>query len=545
MDVASLIRELMIVVVAGALSATLCRRLGISLLAGYLLIGAVVGHGGLRLLEHPLHETELIAEVGALFLLFSVGIEFSFGELRKLSRFFLIAGAVQMVLVAAPLTIAARILGLSSNAAILAGCAGALSSTVLVFRALSERGEMETGPGKRAIAILLFQDVALVPLLMLVPLLTGTGETPNAAGYLALAYKSVLFVAGVIVTHFVVSRWIVPLLMRLRSVELLVLFSVSVLGLMCLAAYRLDMPPAIGALAAGIVLSGNRLSRQVDTVLLPFRETFAAVFFVSLGMLLDPKIFLSEPILLTAGFIGIVALKSIAGSIALRIVGLPWRKALGMGLVLSQLGEFSFLLVARGAADKLIDQDDYNRMLFIGMTTLIATPLLIRYGMVLAGHSEEENDTNAIEQTRSLSSTALIVGLGPIGGRLAQRLELSGVSVTLLDLSPINLHAYAQLGFKTVVGDARDPKVIERVELRSQKLAIVSVPSDEIALEIVKSLRQHSQKLAIIVRCRFGANVAGLENAGANAVVSEEVEVSEPLMRLCEKWMEPSAKTQP
>lgn len=542
MDVASLIRELMIVVVAGAVSATICRKLGVSLLAGYLLVGAVVGHGGLSLLEHPLHETELIAEAGALFLLFSVGIEFSFGELRKLGRFFLVAGSIQMVLVAAPLTVAARAMGLSPNAALLAACAGALSSTVLVFRALSERGEMETGSGKRAISVLLFQDVALVPLLMFLPLLTGQGEAPDSAGYASLAIKSVLFVAGVIVTHFVVSRWLVSLLLMLRSVELLVLFSVSMLGLMCLAAYRLDMPPAIGALAAGIVLSGNRLSRQVDTVLLPFRETFAAVFFVSLGMLLDPRIFLSEPILLTTGFLGIVALKALAGCIALRFVGLPWRKALGMGLVLSQLGEFSFLLVARGAADGLIEQDVYNRMLFIGMTTLIVTPLLIRYGMKLGGESEEEGMLHGIEETRSTSRTALVVGLGPIGGRIAQRLELAGVNVTLLDLSPINLHAYAQLGFTTVAGDARDSKILDRVELWQQKLAVVSVPSDEVALEIVKSLRQYSQKLAIIVRCRFGANVSGLELAGANAVVSEEVEVSEPLMQLCEQWMEPADK---
>ena len=535
MDVANLIWELMVVVTAGAVSATICRRFGLSLLAGYLVVGAIVGQGGLNLLVHPQHEVELVAEAGALFLLFSVGIEFSFGELRKLGRFFLIAGAVQMVMVAAPLTVTARLLGLGPQAALLAGCAGALSSTVLVFRALAEQGELESGHGRRAIAVLLFQDVALVPLLMLVPLLTGDGQAPDLTAYASLALNSVLYVAAVIVTHFVVSRWIVPVIVRMRSVELVVLFSVSLLGLMALAAYKLEMPPAIGALAAGIVLSGNRISKQIDSVLLPFRETFAAVFFVSLGMLLDPKAFLSEPILLTAGFIGIISLKTIAAAVALRFVGLAWSKAVGMGLVLSQVGEFSFLLVSRGAAAGLISATDYNRMLFIGMATLLITPGLLRLGLRWVGDADDRESGRTPNLADSSCRNALVIGLGPIGSQIAQRLELHGVDVSLLDLSPINLHPFAQLGFTTCAGDARDPNTLRRIDATRKKLAVVCVPADDVALEVVRSLRQLQPEMSIVVRCRYRASMAALERAGANSVVSEEIEASEPLIRLCEE----------
>ncbi len=215
-------------------------------------------------------------------MLFSIGIEFSLEELVRSNRYILIGGSVQMVLVAVPLTLTCMAFGMTWNAAVLAGSAGALSSTILVFKALAEWGQTATPHGRRAVGILLFQDVALVPLMLLVPLLTKTGQPPSIATFAMLAGKSLIFVAGVVLLRQWIRRWGAPILAQMRSVELVVLFALSLLGGACWAAFRLGLPPAIGALAAGIMLSGNRLSKQVDTIVLPFRETFAAVFFVTL-----------------------------------------------------------------------------------------------------------------------------------------------------------------------------------------------------------------------------------------------------------------------
>jgi CPA2 family monovalent cation:H+ antiporter-2 len=535
-DISQLISQLLIVLGAGLVAGIVCKRIGVSLLAGYLVVGALIGVGGFSLVPSRHEELELLAEAGALLLLFSVGIEFSLAELFKLSRFFFVGGSVQMLLVAVPLALITRLWGWSWPAAVLTGSAAALSSTVLVFRALNELGQTDSAHGRRGLGILLFQDVALVPLLILLPLVTGHGEPPSAARFAELGLVAALFVIGVWAAQRVVRRWIVPQLAEMKSVEIVVLFALSmVAGLGWLAA-ALKLPAAVGALAAGLVLSDNRLSHQMESILLPFRETFSAVFFVSLGMLLKPLSFIEEPFLLAAGLGGIVLLKTLAGGVALRCTGLRWRSSLGMGLGLAQLGEFSFLLAAQGMEFGLISAANYNRMLFIAIATLIATPQLIRIGLRRAtglGDEEEiaESDAELAEQL------AVVIGIGPIGRQVTSRLEMMGLDVGLVDLSPLNLQPLAQLGFRTYQGDARDPQLLARIGITRCCLAVVCVPSDDIAMQVVRGLRNANRRLKIVVRCRFQAKVHELEAAGADGVISEEIEASQPIAALSERLL--------
>ncbi|NND96169.1 MAG: sodium:proton exchanger [Pirellulaceae bacterium] len=535
--------DLLIVLAAGFVSGVICKRAGISLLVGYLVIGAIIGQGSLGLVSQTNHELEYLARAGALFLLFAVGLEFSIEELLRLSRYFLIGGAVQMLLVTLPLTVVCLLLGMTWKPALLAAAAGALSSTILVFKALAEWGQSATPHGRRAIGILLFQDVALVPLMLLVPLLTGGGESPTFTAFAILAGKSFLFILAVIALRRAIADWLVPLLAKLRSVELVVLFALTMLGGACLASSAIGLPPAVGALATGLMLSGNRLSEQIDTLILPYRESFAAVFFVTLGTLLDPAQFFEEPFLLAAGLVGMLALKSIAATVALKLIGLNWRAAAGMGIGLAQLGEFSFLLIADGVTRGIISVADYNRMLFIALGTLILTPQLIKLGLRWAGPAEPERKPGrypSIAETKDISK-ALVIGIGPIGRQVASRLETLGVDVCLVDQSPINLHPFAQQGFCTVAGDARDSDVLHRVGLESCRLAVVCVRDDSSAQQIVRALRDGNPDVYIIVRVRFLANVASGRKMGADQVVSEEEEASGALISLCEQVVAASA----
>jgi monovalent cation:H+ antiporter-2, CPA2 family len=448
-----LVAEIMVVLAAGLFSGVVCRRLNISLLVGYLVVGAVIGNGALGLVVDSERNLEVLAEAGVLFLLFSVGIEFSIDQLQKISRYMLIGGTTQMLLVAIPLLLVCRLFGLSWPAAALAGFAGALSSTILVFKALSEVGQATAQHGRLAISILLFQDVALVPLLLLVPLLTGTGPTPNAMTYVLLVGKSLLFLGCVWGLRQVVTRFVIGQLVELRSVELVALFAVCLLGFTGLVAELFGLPPAIGALAAGVMLSGQRLSQQADTVLLPFREMFSVVFFVTLGMLLRPFEFFTEPLLLIGGFAAMIVLKTGAASVALRLTGLDWKSAFGMGLGLSQLGEFSFLLVAKGVAEGLIDRVNYNRMLFIAMCSLLATPVLLRQGLKFVAQEWNENTATVdVHRPPDRRPLALVIGLGPIGQRVVQWLTESNFQANLIDLSPVNLYRFAQEGLSTFSG---------------------------------------------------------------------------------------------
>jgi CPA2 family monovalent cation:H+ antiporter-2 len=540
MELGGVIEDLLWVLLAGACAGVVCRWRQASLLVGYLVVGALIGAGGLGIVEEPRHELEMIAEAGALMLLFSVGIEFSFAELSALRTYFFVGGALQMALVALPLTLAARLAGMPPTSAVLAGVAGSLSSTVLVFRALTEQGQTESPHGRRGLAVLLFQDAALVPLLMLTPLLTGGENGPQLGAFAALAVKAVAFFAGLWALQRAIAAILAPTLAGLRSVELVVLVVVMLLGSLCWTAYRLGLPPAVGAFGAGLALSGNRLTRQIDAIVLPFRETFAAVFFVTLGMLLRPAAFLAEPLLLAIGLAAMVLLKACAAAVALRAVGLPWRGAWGMGAGLAQLGEFSFLLVAQGMNAGLISAHDYNRMLFIAVATLVLTPWLLNRGLAWAGGAPTEalgrRPTPPAEGQR-----ALVVGIGPIGGQAASRLETLGIDVALIDLNAVNLHPFAQLGFATFAGDASDPVVLERADVADRHLAVVCVPKDDLALEIVRALRKANPRLEIIVRCRYQGFAARLRKAGAASVVSEEQEAAGPLMRRCEQWLRQTA----
>ncbi|WP_417737190.1 cation:proton antiporter [Rosistilla oblonga] len=539
-NIESLTVNVLIVLGAGLIAGTICKRIGVSMLVGYLVVGALIGGGVLNLVNQQDHELEVLAQFGALLLLFAVGLEFSLEELMRLSRYSMIGGATQMFLVAVPLTGVCMAFGMSLNAAVLAGFAGALSSTVLVFKALAEWGLTASPHGRRAIAILLFQDVALVPLMLLVPLLTHQGEPPTITTYLLLALKSSIFLAALLACRSVVGRWIVPSLAGLRSVELVMLFTLCLLGGVCWSAFQLGLPSAVGALAAGIILSGNRLSRQVDSIVLPFRESFSVIFFVTIGTLLDPSMFFQEPLLLTAGLIGMLVLKSGAASIALKVVGLQWKTAFGMGLGLAQLGEFSFLLISEAAGLGLISRDDYNRMLFIALGTLILTPQLIRYGLRWTERSPDE-DLHGMQHRRdsAVSRHAIVIGIGLIGRQLASRLEIMGSEVRLVDQSPINLHGFAQQGFHTTAGDARDPDILHRAGAENCGLCIVSVPSDDAALQIVTALRGINHDAEIIVRCRYQGNVHRIMKAGAAAVVSEEAEASKAMLQWCDRAVGP------
>ncbi|WP_372722389.1 cation:proton antiporter [Novipirellula sp.] len=541
-DISAITTVLLFVLTAGLIAGAVCKRIGVSMLVGYLVVGGVIGEDALGFVKQQTHELEALAELGALLLLFAVGIEFSLEELVRLSRYFLLGGVVQMTLVAIPLALICMAMGMNVNAAVLAASAVALSSTVLVFKALAEWGQAASPSGRRAIGILLFQDVALVPLMLLIPLLTHHGEPPSLNAYALLGGKSLIFVISVGMVYHIVRRWLVPELAQLRSVELVVLFAVCVLGGVCWVAHYLGLPSAVGALAAGIVLSGNRLSKQIDTIVLPFRETFAAIFFVTLGTLLNPRQFFDEPFLITCGVLSILLIKGAAAAMALRLVGLRTKAAIGMGMGLAQMGEFSFLLLSEGLKQELLSPIAYNRLLLIALGTLILTPQLIQFGLRWSGEDQYEHDERdhhgLINDT---SRHAIVIGIGLIGRQISSQLEMKGIDVRLVDFSPINLHLFAQQGFHTVTGDARDPQVLRRADAANCNLSVVSVPDDAAAKEIVAALRSLNADSTILVRCRYQGNVAAMRRAGANGIVSEEGEASAALLRWCERFVQSKA----
>ncbi len=526
-----IIFDLLTILISGFLAGLVCRFLKIPMLVGYIAVGALVGSGGFSWVGDQHHEIEYLAEAGALLLLFSIGLEFSLKELTRLGRHIILGGAVQMTLVAFPVACVGGVAGLSWRSSMFLGLSIALSSTVLVFKSLAEYGQTSSPGGRRSLAILLFQDIAIVPILLLVPFLTGQGSDRTIVDYMYLAVNSTVFITAIPLLRKILQVWIAPFLSSRRSPELIVLFVLSLLGALTSITYKAGLPPALGAFACGLVLNGNRLTGQIDALVLPFREAFAAIFFVSLGMLFNPKIITQAPLLAASAFVGILILKSAAGCVAARLTGPAWPPSFGIGLALSQIGEFSFILAFAGLQAGVILKSHYDFLLVFALGSLIVTPLLLKIGLRLM---TDKTGLGTLSESVALQledvTSALVIGIGHIGKQISLHLETRGMFVSAVDLSPVNLHPLSLQGIASVTGDARDHATLERARVGAVQLVIVCVPDDLMAVDIVKSIRSSNPSCTVLVRCRYRLTAEELKKFGADIIITEETATAKALL---------------
>jgi len=537
--------DLITILLAGLISGIICRRLRISSLVGLLVAGVIIGRAGLNLIASHGPELEQIAQAGVLLLLFAVGIEFSLEELSKLSKDMFLAGTAQMLLVILPLLAVFSFLKIPVDRAIVLSAAIALSSTVLVYRTLLEWGQTNTPSGRRALAILLFQDVALIPLLLFMPVYSGT-QSPGVVSGLILAGMTIVFAAVVPVAHHVFAQWVMPFLIKVKSVELTMLFVLVILLTSCWLAQLFGLPPALGALAAGVSLSGTRLTKQLDALVFPFRETFGVVFFVSLGSYIDWRLLWRDPLWFVMAIPLLLVLKGAAGGVALRITGLRWKTSLGAATLLIPMSELSFVLLSQAARNQILTAAEYEKMLMVALASLIISSELFRLGLrLLRGVAVAHPSSEAVGLSTMDVNRAIVVGLGPIGSLAASQLESRGVDVCLIDQSPINLQPFAQQGFRTVCGDAREREILYRADTRSVHLAVICVPDDTVAVTITRNVHEISPSCTIVVRCRYQSSRKILSKAGAQVVISEEAVTGDVLRRFIETSVFNLAKESP
>jgi CPA2 family monovalent cation:H+ antiporter-2 len=533
----SLTIDLCFILIAAFLSGSLCRKLGASPLVGYLLVGAIIGKSGFAAVSDDRQEIEILAHGGVLLLLFSIGLEFPLEKARERLSRFVLGGSTQMLLVTVPVVAGLMSLGVDWRSATVLGTALAFSSTVLVFRALSDIGQSTTPHGRTIIGILLFQDVALVPILLLIPQLSEKSRPIAAFEYVRLAAASAAFILGILLLRKLILKVGIQMLVALRSTELVVLFMMAFLFSISLIAHTMGLTAVMGAFGAGLILSGNRLTPQMDALVLPFRECFAALFFTSLGMLLNLRLFWNDAAFLVACLAGVLALKWLAGWVALVVTGSGRRTALGMGLGISQVGEFSFILALQGLQAGVLTEVHYQRVLCLSLGTLILTPQLLKYGLRLIEHpaTPERQDQRFHLPTSKDILRSVVIGIGPAGRQIASRLELAGYEVCVVDLSPVNVYPFTQEGFLAVAGDATNPDVLDQADTRSADLVVVCVPGDEDGIRIVRSARLLNRDCRIMARCRYLNNTNALQKAGADVVISEEGEALNTLLKLMDE----------
>ncbi len=365
-----------LIVLAVALAVTLLfGRLRLPLLVALFVAGALVGPNAFGLIEDS-EQVEALAEVGVIFLLFTLGLEFSFRRLVRLARPILIAGPVQVVLTGAVGAGVGLAFGADGAQAIVLGMLVALSSTAVVLKGLAERGEMESPLGQTSFGILVFQDVLVLPLMLVLPLLAGKGFQTSWS-----PLTIVLVALGVVAALLVGTKWVAPRLLyeaaRTRSADVFLMAVVTICFAVAGLAASIGLSLALGAFLAGLIISESEFSHQALGYVLPFRNLLVSFFFVSVGMLLDLAFLADHWWLVLLGALGLVLVKTITGSLAVVALRYPLRVAVGTGLTLSQVGEFSFVLAAVAVGESLLPHDPHQGFLAVAVLSMAVTPVLM------------------------------------------------------------------------------------------------------------------------------------------------------------------------
>ena len=520
------LRDVLIILAAAVLVVPVVRALRASAVLGYLVAGVLIGPYGLDWIR-DVEGTELLAEFGVVFLLFNVGLELSIGRLLRLRRDVFGLGTAQVLLTAVVLGGVARALGLPPATAIVLGGGLALSSTAIVLQMLSERGELAARHGRLAFAILLLQDLAVVPLLTLVPLLGGE-ETGVGRALGEALLRGLLVMAIIVALGRVLMRPFLRVVARGRNPELFTgVVLLLVLGAAAFTA-RAGLSMALGAFLAGLLVSSTEYRPQVESDIRPFRGILLALFFMTVGMHVDFVMALDRaPLIL--GLVGaLLATKAVLIAGLARAFGAPIGVAAHTGLLLSQGGEFGFILFALASqGGVLTPETDRIAVLVVGVSMLV-TPLL-----ALAGRLAERalaRDLHSASEvaagTEDLSGHVLIAGFGRVGQTLARLLSASGISYVALDLDTDLVTEARSRGLPVFFGDATDPEVLRAAGFERAGLAVVTLDQPRSAGRAVAALHEERRELAILVRARDTAHSRELMSAGASVVVPELVEGS-------------------
>lgn len=544
-----LLYEISVVLGSAVVILFICNKLRIPTVVGFLLTGVVIGPHALGLVHNVTHVEEL-AEIGVILLLFTIGMEFSIREFMALRRQVLLGGSLQMGLTALVTWPVAALLGLPGRTALFLGLLVALSSTAIVLKILQSRVELEAPQGRMALAVLIFQDIAVVPIMLLLPLLGG--DAPDAGRMLlVLLGKRLLIVLAVIVS----VQFIIPRLLRrvalTRDRELFLVFIVflcfAIAGLTAAAGLSL----ALGAFLAGLLISESEYSHQAVASILPFRDIFTSFFFISIGMLLNIGFFLGELPAILAAAGGVLLLKVLVVVATVRIVGFPLRTALLSALALAQVGEFSFVLYKASVPYNLLSPHVYQLFLSVSVLTMVATPFVIAAGPWLTRRTGELSlpswlvglspaDSGDTESGGGLRNHLVIIGFGLTGRYLARAARMWEIPYLIIETNPVTIQAERQRGEPISYGDATQDAILEHAGIGDARMAAIAI-SDPVAVRrITRIIRDLAPDVHIIVRTRFWGEYQDLRNLGADEVIPEEFETSiEVLSRMLSVYQIP------
>ena len=509
-------------------------------LVAFILTGVIVGPYGFSIIQGQ-EEVKNLAEIGIILLLFTIGLEFSFKDLWKIRLIAIVGGALQVGLSFAFFCGLALLLGLPAGQAILMGFLFSLSSTAIVLKILHEKGEMDSPHGSIALGILIFQDLMAVPMIMAIPFLASLSLFDPSPLLSPESLVTLVIQDLVIVIVLVVSaKWIIPGVMhdiaRTRNQEFFLLFVILVcFGVAWLVSFS-GISIAIGALFAGLLISGSEYSHQASSIVLPFRDIFTSFFFISVGMLVDFRFLIENFWIVTFLILIAIVVKALLATAAPLALGYPLRTSLMTGLALAQVGEFSFIIAQSGFVSGILPFETYQTFLVVALITMALTPFVIGVGPPVAGRLCEipafsliARGSCAIDDASSRTvkkDHLVIIGYGVTGRNLSRTAKRAGILYTIVELNPDLVMDARKQGEPVIFGDATSEGVLDHAGIPFARIAVVAINDPVAVRKIVSICRGLSPKLTIIVRTRYVSEVEALHATGADEVIAEEFETS-------------------
>jgi monovalent cation:H+ antiporter-2, CPA2 family len=525
--------QILILLTASVCVVAAVRKLALPAILGYLAVGMLLGPHALALAADN-ETTQLLADFGVVFLVFTLGLEFSLPRLVAMRWEVLGVGGAQVLITTGIIAAGAVLFGVTPAAAVVVGGALAMSSTAIIIAQLTEQSENNRTHGRLAVAICLFQDLSFPLLLALVSALGNSGRAATAAhilGAIGIAAAALLLVLAA-------GRWLLrPLFLMIASVRSPELFSLAVLLAVLASAWATHaagLSLALGAFLAGMMLAETEFRHQVEATIRSYREVLLGLFFITVGMLLDVGLLLRDLPVVTAILFGMLLLKAAVVAVVAKPATKSWFKSLRTGVIVAQGGEFGFALLILLLRRELLDPGVVQPLLAATVLSMVLSPLIIRHKRRITRIILRESgnpQTEAMRQERITLAAAdrehvVICGFGRVGQNIARVLEQTGFEYIALDVDPYRIRTGRQVGDPVVYGDAAQGKVLENVGVAHASVVVITFANPDVSLRILRAVRELRPDVPILVRTQDDTKLVELQAAGATEVVPETFEAS-------------------
>lgn len=528
-----LLQDLVIILGFSIVVVFVLNRFKIPSILGFLFTGVLIGPHALSLIE-AVEQVEIISEIGVILLLFVIGMEISIKQLLSIKKTVFVGGSIQ---VGATVLVASSVyygLGYPLNESVFIGFLFSLSSTAIVLKVFQDRNELDTPHGKNALAILIFQDLIVVPMMLLAPIMSGQSENIGAS-ILSLLIKASI----VIVITIVSARYLVPKLMHIiaktESKELFLLTTFAICFAVAFLTSEAGLSLALGAFLAGLIISESEYSHQATSTILPFRELFTSLFFISVGMLLDLSYFLNNLLIVILLVISVFVVKSIIAGLAIAVLKYPSRTVIITGVSLFQVGEFAFILSKVGIEYNLLTPSANQLFLSVSILTMLLTPFIIIFSEKIAFGVLRIKFLDNILKNKSVETKAqidevenhlVIIGYGINGSNLVKAAQYMNISYVVVELNAVTVREQKKNGIPIIYGDATEDHILESINLTKARALVIAISDTNATKTIMSKVRQMSHSLYTIVRTRYVKEIEELHALGADEVIPEEFETS-------------------